>query len=188
MTGPTLHITVCKNYAVLRLHLTEPYPKVNGNSWSFRATWHREGYLKGSCKNNSKSKKTGESSSDWTLCLLVVLLLCVFLSLMHDMKTLALSLEVEGESWTVCEGICWGPPCRFQKRGSSMSFSRVSPRQDERNERNANRECQAHPAPGCWDYLKGVSWCCCQWCLWWMWWLKYMKTDCDNLIFSRSPP
>lgn len=123
------------------------------------------GIVKGSSKVAAKTskpiQKTGESSWDWTLCLLVVLVLGVFLSLIHDMKTLALSLEVEGESWTVCEGICWGPPCRFQKRGSSMSFSRLSPRQDERNERNANRECQAHPAPGCWDYLKGVSWWCC---------------------------
>ena len=46
-----------------------------------------------------------------------------------------------------------GPTLPVSKKGSSMSFSRLSPRQDERNERNANRECQAHPPPGCWDYL-----------------------------------
>ena len=80
-----------------------------------------------------------------------------------------------------------------KKWGSSINEqpSRLwlSVRQDERNERNANRECQAHPPPGCWDYLSQgrimvlllmvfvvdvVG--------------EQMKTDCDNLIFSMFPP
>lgn len=125
------------------------------------------GIVKGSSKvpekTNKPIQKNGESSSDWTLCLLVVLvLLCVFLSLMHDMKTLALSLEVEGESWSVCEGICWGPPCRFQKRGHQWAFHGCL-RGKMKEMKETQIENAKHillRAAGI-TLVKGVSWCCC---------------------------